>query len=60
MKDILKNLLLSTYLLQMVKILLLVENGQKGHHGCVKSGHVLWEDKWCNAIKMSSEIIKLS
>ena len=29
----------------MVKILFLVKNGQKGRHGCVKSEHVLWDQK---------------
>ena len=28
----------------MVKILLLVKNGQKTRHGCVKSEHVLWKE----------------
>ena len=35
------DVLLSTYLLQMVKILFLVKNGQKCRHGCVKSEHIL-------------------
>ena len=42
MKIILKDIFLSTNLLQMGKFLFLVKNGQKDCHGCVKSEHILY------------------
>ena len=40
------DILLSTYLVQMLKILFLVKNCQKDRHGCVKSEHTLFDKFW--------------